>query len=120
MPANVFGAEPSRQGGAKPPLSFIVRVARGRNPRDVTVRTNQKGISRWSARRRRSTSSIIEVDRHTLPASAASIAGEDGRCGAAPVSLAAVLVYVVRELLLKLRIVLHHLDHLVLLLRIQT
>jgi hypothetical protein len=76
MPANVFGAEPSRQGGAKPPLSFIVRVARGRNPRDVTVRTNQKGISRWSARRRRSTSSIIEVDRHPLPASPAGIAGE--------------------------------------------
>jgi hypothetical protein len=76
MPPNVFGAEPSRQGGAKPPLRFIVRVARGRNPRDVTVRTNQKGISRWSARRRRSTSSIIEVDRHPLPASPASVAVE--------------------------------------------
>ena len=34
--------------------------------------------------------------------------------------LAAVLVYVVNKLLLKLRIVLHHLDHLVVLLRIQT
>jgi hypothetical protein len=46
IPANVFRPEPSRQDGAKACLRFVVYVLCRSNPRDVTVRTNQKDIKR--------------------------------------------------------------------------
>src|ERR1035438_3130310 len=41
-----FRPEPCRQGVAELPLCFSVCVLRRGDPRDVAVRTNQKGISR--------------------------------------------------------------------------